>query len=72
MTGKRKRHSADFKAQVALEALSGELTAAQLATKWDVHLKMTRFGGAIQTFAGGSANAQDPLAIFAGVSASDG
>jgi len=29
MTGKRKRYSADFKAKVALEALRGELTAAQ-------------------------------------------
>ncbi len=31
MTGKRKRYSADFKAKVALEALRGELTTAQLA-----------------------------------------
>jgi transposase len=33
MTGKRKRYSADFKAKVALEALKGELTLSQLATK---------------------------------------
>ena len=33
MTGKRKRYSADFKAKVALEALRGELTTAQLATQ---------------------------------------
>jgi transposase len=32
MTGKRKRYSADFEAKVALEALRGELTVAQLAT----------------------------------------
>ena len=31
MTSKRKRYSADFKAKVALEALRGELTTAQLA-----------------------------------------
>ena len=31
MTGKRKRYSAEFKSKVALEALRGELTAAQLA-----------------------------------------
>ena len=40
MTGKRKRYSADFKAKVALEALRGELTAAQLATKHAVHRTM--------------------------------
>jgi transposase len=40
MTGKRKRYSADFKAKVALEALRGELTTAQLATKHGVHQTM--------------------------------
>ena len=33
MTGKRKRYSAEFKAKVAMEALRGELTMSQLATK---------------------------------------
>jgi transposase len=37
MTGKRKRYSAEFKARVALEALRGELTVSQLATKHSVH-----------------------------------
>ncbi len=37
MTGKRKRYSAEFKARVALEALRGELTVLQLATKHGVH-----------------------------------
>jgi transposase len=37
MTGKRKRYAAEFKAKVALEALRGELTTAQLATKHGVH-----------------------------------
>ena len=37
MTGKRKRYSADFKAKVALEAIRGELTLAQLAAKHGVH-----------------------------------
>jgi hypothetical protein len=36
MTGKRKRYSAEFKARVALDALRGELTTAQLATKHGV------------------------------------
>ena len=40
MTGKRKRYSVDFKAKVALEALRGELTTAQLATKHGVHQTM--------------------------------
>jgi len=40
MTGKRKRYSAEFKAKVALEALRGELTVSQLATKHDVHHTM--------------------------------
>jgi transposase len=37
MMGKRKRYSADFKAKVALEAIRGELTVAQLVTKHGVH-----------------------------------
>jgi transposase len=39
MTGKRKRYSADFKAKVALEALRGELTTAQLATKHGIQAR---------------------------------
>jgi transposase len=37
MLGKRKRYSAEFKAKVAMEALRGELTTSQLATKHGVH-----------------------------------
>lgn len=37
MTGKRKRYLAEFKARVALEALRGDLTVSQLATKHGVH-----------------------------------
>ena len=40
MTGKRKRYSVDFRAKVALEALKGELTLSQLATKHGVHQTM--------------------------------
>ena len=40
MTGKRKRYSADFKAKVALEALRGDLTTAQLASKHAIHQTM--------------------------------
>jgi transposase len=37
MTGKRKHYTAEFKAKVALEALRGELTIAQLVSKHGVH-----------------------------------
>jgi len=40
MTGKRARYGADFKAKVALEAIRGELTTSQLATKHGVHQTM--------------------------------
>ncbi len=40
MTGKRTRYGSDFKAKVALEAIRGELTTSQLATKHDVHQTM--------------------------------
>jgi transposase len=40
MTSKRKRYSADFKAKVALEALRGDLTTAQLASKHGIHPTM--------------------------------
>jgi transposase len=40
MTGKRKRYTAEFKAKVALQALRGELTAAQLAAKHGIHQTM--------------------------------
>ncbi len=40
MSGKRKRYSAEFKSKVALEAIRGELTVAQLAAKHGVHQTM--------------------------------
>ena len=40
MTSKRKRYSVEFKAKVALEALRGELTTAQLAAKHSIHHTM--------------------------------
>ena len=36
----RKRYSADFKAKVALEAIRGDLTLAELAAKQGVHHTM--------------------------------
>ena len=36
----KKRYSADFKAKVALEAIRGDLTLAELATKHGIHHTM--------------------------------
>ncbi len=36
----RKRHGADFKAKVALEAIKGEQTVAELAAKYSIHPTM--------------------------------
>ena len=58
MTGKRKRCSAEFKAKVAMEALRGELTASQLATKHGVRQtlvgewKRQAMEGLVSVFAG--------------------
>lgn len=37
---KRTRYSAEFKAKVALDAIRGEQTLSELATKYDVHSNM--------------------------------
>jgi len=37
MKGRRKRYSAEFKAKVALEAIKGEATVSELASKHGVH-----------------------------------
>jgi transposase len=61
MTGKRTRYLAEFKARVALEALRGELTTAQLAAKHGIHQTMVgewkrqAMEGMVAVFSGRSA-----------------
>src|SRR5215831_4000572 len=60
MQGKRKQHSAAFKAQVALAALKGDRTVNELAGQYGVHptlihaWKKQLLAGADQVFGNGS------------------
>lgn len=37
MENKRRRHSSELKTKVALEAIRGEMTVAQIASRYEVH-----------------------------------
>jgi transposase len=72
MKGKRKQHSAAFKAQVALAALKGDRTVNELAGHFGVHptlihaWKKQLWGGAEDLFANGTQRAtQDAEAVQA-------
>jgi transposase-like protein len=60
MAGKRKQHTAAFKAQVALAALKGDRTINELASQFSVHptlihgWKKQLLTGAEAVFAGGA------------------
>jgi transposase len=62
MKRKRRNHKPEFKAQVALAALKGDLTLAELAEKFDVHpnqisdWKSQLQNNAIQAFGGEKAS----------------
>jgi transposase len=63
MKSKRRRHSPEFKAMVALEAIKGLKTIQQIAKEHDIHpvqvteWKRTMQGGASGVFAPGGAKA---------------
>ncbi len=63
MAGKRKQHTAAFKAQVALAAVKGDRTISQLAGQYGVHptlihgWKKQLLAGADQVFSNGSPTA---------------
>lgn len=58
MAGKRRRFSAQFKAKVAIEAIKGQRTVAQLAGQYEVHpsqitqWKKQLLGAADEAFSG--------------------
>lgn len=66
MAGKRKNHSAAFKAQVALAALKGDKTINELASQHEVHptliheWKKKLLTGAEAVFAAGTKGAGPP------------
>jgi putative transposase len=65
MAGKRKQHSAAFKAQVALAALKGDQTVNELAGQFGVHptlihtWKKQLLAGADQVFGNGARSAAE-------------
>lgn len=72
MAGKRKQHTAAFKAQVALAAVRGDKTVNELAGQFGVHptlihaWKKQLLAGAEEVFSNGSrAGAADPEAAKA-------
>jgi transposase len=71
MRRKRRTHSPDFKAKVALAACQGNLTMAELIKKYDVHAnqitdwKKQLLSGAVDVFGKGAQKAEDSEAAIA-------
>jgi transposase-like protein len=65
----RRNHTASFKAKVALAAIKGDRTIAQLAEQFDVHpnqitsWKAQLEGGAADVFGRGGGNGAEPPAV---------
>ena len=65
----RRNHTASFKAKVALAAIKGDRTIAQLAEQFDVHpnqitsWKAQLEGGAADVFGSGGGNGAEPPAV---------
>lgn len=65
MRRKRRTHSAEFKSKVALAAIKGDLTMAQMVQKFDVHAnqitewKKQLLNGAADVFGKGAQKAED-------------
>jgi transposase len=72
MKGKRKQHTAAFKAQVALAALKGDRTVNELASQYGVHptlihsWKKQLLAGAEAVFANGAKAAEADAHILQG------
>ena len=70
MGTKRKQHSSDFKAQVAMAALAGDKTLAELASAYGVHptmistWKQELMKNAKELFERGNKKGADPQAII--------
>ena len=67
----RRNHSADFKAKVALAAIRGDKTLAELASQFDVHpnqitqWKIQLLDRAAQVFGAGSGPVEKPVDLKA-------
>jgi len=70
MGTRRKQHSAEFKAQVAVAALAGDKTLAELASEYGVHptmistWKQELVKNARELFERGNKKAVDPQAVI--------